>query len=43
MLRGLEAFAVVGCAQDDPPYVLDWDLSFLHWPSCPLREETQKF
>mmetsp|Transcript_18909 Transcript_18909/g.43975 ORF Transcript_18909/g.43975 Transcript_18909/m.43975 type:complete len:955 (+) Transcript_18909:90-2954(+) len=29
---------LLGCAQADPPYVAEWDLSFLHWPRCPLRE-----
>ncbi|CAK9098913.1 Respiratory burst oxidase homolog protein F (Cytochrome b245 beta chain homolog RbohAp108) (NADPH oxidase RBOHF) (AtRBOHF) [Durusdinium trenchii] len=30
---------LLGCAQEDPPYVADWDLSFFHWPHCPLSEE----
>mmetsp|Transcript_65294 Transcript_65294/g.156051 ORF Transcript_65294/g.156051 Transcript_65294/m.156051 type:complete len:900 (+) Transcript_65294:106-2805(+) len=29
---------LLGCAQEDPPYIAEWDLSFLHWPRCPLRE-----
>ena len=24
--------------QEDPPYLLHWDLSIFHWPSCPLKE-----
>lgn len=29
---------LLGCAQEDPPYLLHWDLSIFHWPSCPLKE-----
>ncbi|CAJ1351929.1 unnamed protein product [Effrenium voratum] len=33
-----ELNALLGCAQEDPPYMAAWDLSFLHWPHCPLTE-----
>lgn len=28
---------LLGCAQEDPPYLLHWDLSIFHWPHCPLE------
>eukprot|EP00435_Cladocopium_sp_Y103_P066471 s922_g28.t1 len=29
---------LLGCAQEDPPYLVHWDLSIFHWPPCPLKE-----
>ncbi|CAE7536273.1 noxC [Symbiodinium natans] len=31
-----ELNALLGCAQEDPPYVMHLDLSIFHWPRCPL-------
>lgn len=32
---------LLGCAQDDPPWLVDLDLSQLYWPMCPLTEENK--
>ena len=29
---------MLGCAQEDPPYIAEWDLSIFHWPQCPMTE-----
>jgi len=32
---------LLGCAQADPPWLVDLDLSKLYWPMCPLTEENK--
>jgi len=34
-----ELNALLGCAQEEPPYVLHMDLSIFHWPKCPMTDE----
>ena len=36
-----ELNGLLGCAQDDPPWLVDLDLSKLYWPMCPLTEENK--